>query len=210
MPEDPTPDPAPEPTPDPTPPAPPADAPTLTQAQADKIIEDRLARERKKYADYDEVKAELEQLKAASLSDQEKAVAEARTTASTETAQRFHERLFAAEVRATAAGRLADPELLSDPVVAQRLLGFEELPVAEDGTVDAGAVAKALDALLEAQPYLAPSNPTPPRPGSGEQGPRGATPGAQLTREDLKSLSPDEIVKAKADGRLNDLMGITT
>ena len=31
---------------------------------------------------------------------------------------------------------------------------------------------------------------------------------AKLTRADLGRMSPDEIVKAKAEGRLNDLLGI--
>lgn len=38
---------------------------TLTQDQVDKIVEERLARERKKYADYDDLKSQVEELKAA-------------------------------------------------------------------------------------------------------------------------------------------------
>lgn len=38
---------------------------TLTQEQVDKIVEERLARERKKFEDYDDLKAQVEELKSA-------------------------------------------------------------------------------------------------------------------------------------------------
>jgi len=45
---------------------------TFTQQDLDRIIEDRLARERQKYADYDTIKAELTKLKQSQMSDLEK------------------------------------------------------------------------------------------------------------------------------------------
>lgn len=71
------------------------------------------------------------------------------------------------------------------------------------------AIADSIGELLEQKPYLgkaeqAPSgaNITPPsgtRDGDRHQG--------QLTRDDLKTMSPAEIVKAQQDGRLKDLLG---
>lgn len=73
----------------------------------------------------------------------------------------------------------------------------------------AQAIANSIGELLEQKPYLgkaeqAPSgaNITPPsgtRDGDRHQG--------QLTRDDLKTMSPAEIVKAQQDGRLKDLLG---
>lgn len=51
---------------------------------------------------------------------------------------------------------------------------------------------------------------TPKAPPSSDAGERGAQikAASQLTREDLQSMSPAEIVKARKDGRLNNLMGV--
>lgn len=52
---------------------------------------------------------------------------------------------------------------------------------------------------------------TPKAPPSSDAGDRGTQikAASQLTREDLQSMSPAEIVKARKDGRLNNLMGVT-
>lgn len=52
---------------------------------------------------------------------------------------------------------------------------------------------------------------TPKAPPSSDAGERGTQikAASQLTREDLQSMSPTEIVKARKDGRLNNLMGVT-
>lgn len=55
-------DPNPEPTPQ-DPPADPQPTKTFTQEDMDRAVTDRLARERKKYGDYDDLKAEPHQVK---------------------------------------------------------------------------------------------------------------------------------------------------
>lgn len=76
-----------------TPPAPPAapDAPTLTQADLDRIVKDRLTRERAKYADYDKFKeaaARLQAVEDADKTAQQKAAEEvARAKAEAEQAK---------------------------------------------------------------------------------------------------------------------------
>ena len=114
-----------------------------------------------------------------------------------------NQRILKAEVRAAASGKL------TDPADALRYLDLSKFTVTADGGVDTQAIADSIGELLEQKPYLgkaeqAPSgaNITPPsgtRDGDRHQG--------QLTRDDLKTMSPAEIVKAQQDGRLNDLLG---
>lgn len=104
---------------------------TLTQAELDRIIEERLARERKKYADYDELKAKaakLDEYEAASKSDLEKAA----------------EKAAAAEKRAEQAElKLLRYEVAFDkgltPAQAKRLVGSsrEELEADADEILEA-------------------------------------------------------------------------
>lgn len=112
-------------------------------------------------------KAELEKLRAASMSEQEKAVAAARTEGKTEALKTANARLLAAEVKAAAAGKLADP---SDAVSMLDLSKFE---IDDDGNVDLKAVSAAIAKLIEKKPYLAAN-----RPGSFDGGARGGQSGS--------------------------------
>lgn len=115
-------------------------------------------------------------------------------------------RVLKAEVRAAASSKLTDP---GD---ALRYLDLDKFDVGEDGEVDSAAIGEAIDKLLESKPYLgkAESTPngvrtTPPsgtRDGDNHQG--------QLTRDDLKRMTPQQIVDAQNKGRLNDLLGVNT
>ena len=80
------------------------------------------------------------------------------------------------------------------PALAERLRGSTKEELAADADV--------LLALVPAQPP-GPRNPMP----DPSQGVRSGTASAQLTRDDLKRMSPHEIVKAKAEGRLKALLG---
>lgn len=91
---------------------------------------------------------ELDKLRTASMSDQDKAVEEARKAAREEAATAFNRRLVQAEVRAAAAGKLADPE------DAIRFLDLEEFAVDSEGDVDKKAVAAAVARLVKEKPYL--------------------------------------------------------
>lgn len=135
----------------------------------------------------DELEAELEKFREQQMSEQEKAIAAARKEAAdearTEALSTANARLFKAEVRAAAAGKVADTELLNDPDVALRLLGFDEVPVTEDGDVDAEAISAALDELVERKPYLAVSATRPA--GDVDQGTRGGGQDVTTTMNDL-------------------------
>jgi hypothetical protein len=98
----------------------------------------------------------------------------------------------------------ADPNALTDSRSFMRALDAID-PAADDFAeqLDA-AIAKA----VEANPNLKTSAPAPPARSGGPVG--GGAPGpGQLTEADLAGMKPDEIVKAKQEGRLNTLLGIT-
>ena len=129
---------------------------TFTQDEVDRIVGERLARERKGLGDIDELrrkatefdrlaeerKTELERAVDAAKKDAEKAVrGEVEST--------WKSRLVRSEVRAAAAGKLADPE------DAVRFLELDKLEVDQEGNLDQKAVAAAIAELLEKKPYLA-------------------------------------------------------
>ncbi|MYW50594.1 hypothetical protein GTY64_03745 [Streptomyces sp. SID8376] len=116
-----------------------------------------------------------------------------------------NERIVKAEVKAAAAGKLADP------ADAYKFLDLSQFEVDADGNLDADEVADAIDDLLKSKPYLAAQGGTTKRfQGTADSGARkGTGRPSQLTRSELKRMSPEQIVKAKADGRLDDVLGIT-
>lgn len=111
-----------------------------------------------------------------------------------------NERILKAEIKAAAAGKLADP------ADALRFLDLSDFEVSPEGDVDAEAIAEAIDGLVKSKPYL--SAATVRRfQGSADGGARkGPQEPSQLTREDLKRMTPEEINKARIEGRLNDLL----
>jgi hypothetical protein len=122
---------------------------------------------------------------------------------------RVNERLVKAEVRAAAAGKLADP------ADAHRFLDLSQFEVDDDGNVDADEVAEAIDELLQSKPYLAAQGgSTKPRfQGTADSGARkGNVRPSQLTEADVKRLRAAgknaEIVKAQSEGRLDDYLGL--
>lgn len=161
-----------EPTPTPTPtPAPTDPAPTLTQADVDRIVAERVAREKSKFADYGDLKAKaakLEEIEAANATELEKAVKAARDEATTAERGRSAGILAAAEARAQAAERF------KNPATAVKLLDLSTVPVDESGVVDATAVKAQLDALAASDDYLLkdtkPVVPTPGQAGIGVSG----------------------------------------
>lgn len=149
--------------------------PPASQADLDRIIESRLARERQKLAneyggDAASVKARLdeyEQFKESQKSESEKAIDEAKRTAETEVSQRFLSKLVTAEVKAVA-GVLG----FNDPSDALQVVDQSALPVKDDEP-DTEAIRKAIEKLATDKPYLlkagAPRVRTRPKPAEGER-----------------------------------------
>jgi hypothetical protein len=96
---------------------------------------------------------ELEDLKATQLTDQEKAIKDARDEALAEGRAIGDERLIRAEVIAAAAGKVADPSDVHAILTANGAL--KDLVVDDDGQVDTDAITAAIDALVKAKPHLA-------------------------------------------------------
>jgi len=169
-------------------------------------------RKARRDAERELVKAQrqLEEANRAKLGDTERAVAEAADKARNETRAEYDRRLVAAEARARAAGKLANPEL------AARLLDLDKFMPDAGEDIDGDAISAAIDELVKAEPYL---SATPPAP-TGDQGtppaktgtvPAGARGDATATfkRSQLRdpafyAANKDAILKAASEGRITN------
>lgn len=132
------------------PPAEPATGEPLGDAGKKALADERAARKAAEKAAKDAT-AELETLRKASMTEQEKAIAEARAEARKEALALGAERLLRAEIRAAAGDRLADP---SDAVAHLRDAGGLDRFLDSEGDIDTRAVSSAIDELIKAKPYL--------------------------------------------------------
>lgn len=126
---------------------------------------------------------------------------EIRREAEQDAASKANQRIVRSEVKAAAAGKLADP------ADAYRFLDLDQFEVDENGDVDSDEIEEAISSLLTNKPYLAAA--TAKRfQGSGDGGARkGSRPKQQITtREELAKLSPTERIKAHNEGRLKNLL----
>jgi hypothetical protein len=113
--------------------------------------------------------------------------------------EKANKRILAAEVKAAAAGKLADP---SD---AARYLDLTEFEVGDDGSVDSDAIAEAISDLISKKPYLAAK--ATGFQGSGDGGARtGGSGTRQVTEAEFKTMTPAQIVQATKEKRLNKLL----
>ncbi len=116
------------------------------------------------------LQAEHDKLRAATMTESEKAVVEARAEGRKEALAEATSRLAKAELRAVAAGKLADPD------DAAALIGDLSQFVTSTGDVDTKAMSSAIDVLVKAKPYLAPQTAkTAPLPGGGATPSSGAS-----------------------------------
>lgn len=166
---------------------PPAFAAITTQADLDRIIGTRLAREREKYADYDDLRAkaaEHDKALEAAKSDHEKAVEAARKEGESSALERANARLVSAEARA-----LAAEARFRNTGLAVRGIDLADVKVGDDGTVDAEAIKAKLKALSDADPYLVDDGKkSPPKPDRSQGGGSDARPGKRLV-----GLAGDEL-----------------
>lgn len=193
---------------------PPADPPKkleLTQEEFDAKIAERLARERKKYVDYDELKTKLtaleqaeEERKKAAMSEQErlqteKDAAEKKALEAEESAQKVltsaNQRLIKAEFKALAREAGVRADALED---AFKLAELTTVSVDDDGNVE--GVSDVITALVAAKPYLAEPTKKEPRNIGGGNNP---DPKPDKTKEQLLTDAAD---KARKTGRIEDRM----
>lgn len=202
---DPTPQPEPQPAPTPAPepePKPDEFKPIESQAHLDSIVQARLDRERKKYADYDEAKKKAEQFDKIQSEQQtelerEKAAREKAEQEAADTKAQAKEVLLRASVVAEAAKRN-----VHDPNAAYALLDKSAIEYDDDGNPK--NVDKAMDTLLEASPWLVNAGGVRRDPADlGARGGGGKEP--QLSRDDLKTMTPEQISEARKKGQLTEL-----
>lgn len=186
----------------PTPPSsPPADG-SKPQPDLDDPGKRALDQERKARRDAEKqlkaTQGELEQLRQAQMNDQEKAIAEAVAKAKAGVLAEVGGRLVDAEFKAAAAGRSIDVDVMLEGLDRAKFL-------TEDGQPDTERITGYVD-------RLAPKSSAKLAPTARDMG-QGARPSDGVTqirdRAQLTKMSPEEIVKARQEGRLNDLMGIT-
>jgi hypothetical protein len=177
---------------------------TFTQADLDRIVQDRLNRDRAKFADYDDLKAKatkLDELEQANKTELEKLLARAeeaekRAAEASERAIQSARRVALVSA-ATAAGAV-------DPDAVLKLVDADALTIGDDGQVT--GAEEAVKALLESKPYLVGSNNNTPAPrGAVEGGPRGSGSPKQLSRDDLRGMTPEQVTEAWRAGQLVDV-----
>lgn len=142
--------------------------------------------------------AELEKLRKLTMSETEKAIAEARASARAELMAEVGAERVENAVRAATAGRNVDADALLDGLDRARFL-------TDDGKPDTQKITEWVD-------RIAPKGQTPPKPAAKDIG-QGARPGATgapqiVDRSELKGMTPAEIDKAHREGRFDRLMGI--
>jgi len=141
------------------------------------------------------LRAEADKLKAASLSDAEKALEQAKVEGRQAAQAEFGQRLAAAEIKAALTGVVPNPaEIVEDLNLAKY--------VTDGGEVDGEAVA-ALKKKYEG--FGRQGRTSGPDLGQGQRGKTPAGGKEQLTRADLDKMTPEQIVKASRAGLLNDI-----
>lgn len=178
---------------------------TFSQADVDRIVQERLARAKTTPpADYEELQAKaarLAEIEAENKSELEKATARAEKAeqAATATLERAKATLLKSAIIAAAAGKLADP---SDAVALIDRTSFEF-----DADGNPTNVEDAVNSLLEAKPHLAAAGGE--RGGNGaDQGARGGSGSKQLSS--TEGMTPDEIATATAEGRFDTFLATKT
>lgn len=166
------------PAPDPTKSDPVKPDDTLGPAGEKALAEERAARKVAEKAAKD-AQAELDKVRKANMTEQEKAVADARAEGRKEALATATERLLRAEIRAAGA-KLADP---GDAVAHLRDAGDLARFLSDDGEVDTKAISSAIDDLVKAKPYLAAQAKPGALPGGGAKPSNGQTPDDWLRSE---------------------------
>lgn len=153
---------------------PPKFEPISSQADLDRVLGERLARERAKYADYGDLKKKAEahdEALEAARSDQEKAVEAAKNEGRTEALTTANSRLLSAEARA-----LAAEAKFASPALAVRALDLSDVAVNDDGSVDAEAIKSKLKELADSGAFVIGDGEKPkPKPDKSQGGPTKTT-----------------------------------
>lgn len=139
--------------------------------------------------------SEAKKLREQSMSEQEKLVAQAREEGMKEARSEAAKQLAAARALAALTGLTENPQAIVDDMNMERLIDPATGDVSDD----------AIEALREKYSAILPKREQ-PAPDLAH-GVRKNTEPDQLTRADLKSMPPEKIMAARAEGRLDSLLG---
>jgi hypothetical protein len=169
-----------------------SDAKSYTQDELNQMFADRVAQERRKYADYGDLKAKatkFDEIEAQNATELDKAIKKADAEARADMSTKTNTRLVRAEVKAAASA-----VGFHDPADAAVLLQgkFGEVKVTDDGDVDESAVKALVEELAKAKPHLVKTdNGRPaPLPGQGQHQKPPSTGAEQGKAEALKRFGP--------------------
>lgn len=135
---------------------------------------------------------ELETIRQSQLTETEKLIEQTKTETALSVRREFANKLVDAELKSALHGMLMD---------ADSLLSFEKSSfILDDGNIDSEAIKSWVEAHSKSTET--------PAPDLG-QGSRGNNPSkSQIrSRDELKNMSPADILEARKDGRLDTLMG---
>lgn len=143
-----------------------------------------------------EAQRKLEELQRTQMSDQERAVSEAEERGRKSATSEVGQKIAAAELKAALTGIVQNPAAFVDDLNLSRY-------VTDTGDVDDEAIKALAEKYREA--FAATGKGDGARPDL-RQGYRGAPQSPRISRADLANMKPDEIVKARREGRLQHLM----
>ena len=195
----PTPDPKPDPTPDPTP-------RSFSQDEVDRIVQDRVARVKATppddYADLQAKAKKLAEIEAANATELEKAQQRADEADKAREAALAEAREI--RVRAAIIAEAAKPDRkIADIEAAYGFLtGIDKDLLEVDDKGNPADIAKALDSLLEKRPILVAAQGG-ARPNGADQGARSGGTENQISRDQLKDMSPEAVRDALKEGKLD-------
>lgn len=174
------------------------DSKTFSQADLDAKVEERLRRERSKYADYDDLKSKAskyEEYEEKNKDANQKAIDEAVKAAKAEAEAGFLQTRLEDRVRVLAAKDFADPE---DAVYR---LGSKTKELLRNGEIDDAGIKGELDLLLKDKPYLKASSPNDDDADKKKKSPGSVDGGARKTVDDEPSSPGERMRKAYAAGK---------
>jgi hypothetical protein len=153
-------------------------------------------RDRRKAAE-----TERDQLKTSKAGGDDKDADRIRSEAEKAATAKANARIVRSEVRAAAAGKLADPK------DALKFLDLGQFEVDADGQVDEDEIADAIEQLVKDKPYLGVAGKPQRFQGTGDGGARKGSGGVkQLGKNDLKGMTAEQIEEARIKGQLRDYL----
>lgn len=182
---------------------------TMTQEDVDRVVESRLARERRKFADYDELQEKASAYdEAVESSKSEVQKIQEENERLQETVAELTDANSYVAARTSLLQEVAKPEHnIVDPEGAIEFLMGPDQDLVEVDEEDGLPIniESAVQQLAERRSYLVKTAEIVPR-GDADQGARGGQQIDQLSEADLQRMTPQQIVQARGEGRLDDIL----